>query len=50
MKPMLSTQFRRKVKMIPSSQLNKHLCEGFEEFLPDEMPQGGQAKTTDIVR
>mmetsp|Transcript_4330 Transcript_4330/g.10821 ORF Transcript_4330/g.10821 Transcript_4330/m.10821 type:complete len:557 (-) Transcript_4330:86-1756(-) len=55
MKPMLSTQFRRKVKMVSSSELNKHLCEGFKEFLPDEMQQHqeqqrGRAKTTDIVR
>ena len=51
MKPMLSGQFRRKVKMIPSSELSKHLCEGYEKFLPDEMQfQNGQANTTEIVR
>ena len=51
MKPMLSGQFRRKVKMIPSSELGNYLCEGYEKFLPDEIHhQEGQAKTTDIVR
>ena len=38
--------------MIPSSELHNHLCEGFQEYLPDEMQeqQQGRAKTTDIVR
>lgn len=40
MKTMLSTEFQKKVKMIPECQLDEYLAPGFEEFLPDDMHTG----------
>jgi hypothetical protein len=37
---MLSTEFQRKVRMIPESQLSKYLAPGYTKFLPDEMASG----------
>lgn len=48
MKPMLSTEFQKKVKMIPECQLDQYLAPGYEQFLPDDMTTG-QAKTEDLV-
>jgi hypothetical protein len=49
MKPMLSSNFRRKVNIVSQCDLHKYFLPGFEQFLPDEMGCG-EAKTTDIVR
>ena len=49
MKPMLSKEFQKKVKMIPECQLDQYLRPGFEQYLPDEMVTG-QAGTSEIVR
>jgi CRAL/TRIO domain len=49
MKTMLSTEFQKKVKMIPECQLNEYLAPGFEQFLPDDMVTG-KANTEDLVR
>jgi len=49
MKPMLSKDFRKKVHVIPVSELSQYLTEGFEDFLPDELA-GGRASTDDIVK
>jgi hypothetical protein len=48
MKPMLASDFRRKVKMIPQSQIGEFLMEGYEEFLCDDM-KGGKASTQDMI-
>ena len=48
MKPMLSAQFRRKVRMISEKNLGKYLQEGFEEFLPNETAFG-KADTENLV-
>jgi len=49
MKPMLSADFRKKVSVIPESELSNFLSKGFEEFLPDEFTDG-RASTDDIVK
>jgi len=49
MKPMLSEDFRKKVNVIPETELSNYLSEGFEDFLPDELG-GGRASTDDIVK
>lgn len=40
MKKMLTTDFQKRVRMIPSSELAGYLGDGYEEFLPDEMEEG----------
>lgn len=49
MKPMLSTDFRKKVSVIPESELSNYLSKDFEDFLPDELADG-RASTDDIVK
>ena len=49
MKPMLSRDFRKKVKMIKESDLSKYLQKGFEKFLPDETSIGN-ADTNELVK
>jgi hypothetical protein len=49
MQPMLSKDFRKKVHVVPETELSKYLAEGFEIFLPDEMADG-RAPTDDIVK
>jgi CRAL/TRIO domain len=48
MKPMLSADFSKRVKMIYESELSKHLADGFEQYLPNEM-SSGQACTDEMV-
>lgn len=48
MKPMLAADFRKKVHMIPESQLNDYLTDGFEEYLPDDIGCG-KASTEQMV-
>ena len=40
MKGMLAADFRKKVHMIPDSEVSKFLAPGFETYLPDEMTKG----------
>lgn len=40
MKGMLAPDFRKKVHMIPESEVSNFLAEGFETYLPDEMTKG----------
>ena len=40
MKPMLAPSFRKKVKVIQETMLDKYLKEGFENFLPDDVESG----------
>jgi hypothetical protein len=49
MKPMLSADFRKKVSVIPESELSNYLSKGFEEYLPDELADG-RASTDDMVK
>jgi len=49
MKPMLSKDFRKKVSVIPETQLSKYLAEGYEDFLPDEFVDG-RVSTDDMVK
>jgi CRAL/TRIO domain len=48
MKSMLASDFRKKVKMIPQSQIGEFLMEGYEAFLYDDM-KGGQANTQEMI-
>ena len=48
MKPMLASDFRKKVHMIPESQLDEFLEKGYEAYLPDDM-SSGKAPTDDLV-
>ena len=49
MKPMLAPDFRKKVHMIPQTQLVDFLAAGYEEFLPDDVT-GGKADTEQMVK
>ena len=49
MKPMLASDFRKKVHMIPGSQVGDFLMDGYQEFLCDDM-EGGMANTDEMVR
>uniref|UniRef100_A0A6U2FXP7 CRAL-TRIO domain-containing protein n=1 Tax=Pseudictyota dubia TaxID=2749911 RepID=A0A6U2FXP7_9STRA len=52
MKPMLAADFRKKVHMIPCSQLNDHLEDNFVDKLPDDIDIGKadtQAMVSDFV-
>jgi len=49
MKPMLGKDFRRKVHVVPETELSNYLAKGFETFLPDELTDGG-ASTDGIVK
>jgi hypothetical protein len=50
MKPMLAKDFRKKVHVIPESEVSKFLQkDGYEAFLPDEM-EGGKATTDEMVK
>lgn len=49
MKPMLASDFRKKVHMIQESDLKNFLAEGFESVLPDDVACG-KASTADIVK
>jgi len=49
MKPMLAKDFRKKVHIIPTSELDQHLMEGYAQFLPDDI-EGGQASTENICQ
>mgnify|MGYP003565649968 CR=1 FL=1 len=49
MKGMLAKDFRKKVHMIPESELGQFLEAGFEEFLPDDMSTG-KASTEQMVQ
>lgn len=40
MKPMLAADFRKKVHVIPESELSKFLEKGYEKFLPQECKDG----------
>jgi hypothetical protein len=48
MKPMLAPDFRKKVHMIPESNLSEFLQPGFEAYLPDDM-ETGTVNTTQLV-
>jgi CRAL/TRIO domain len=48
MKPMLSADFAKRVRMIYESQLSDHLADGFEQYLPNEM-SSGQVCTDELV-
>lgn len=48
MKPMLSSEFRKKVHVIGEKKLDRYLQKGYESFLPDEVANG-QAPTDEIV-
>jgi len=48
MRPMLSVDFRKKVSVIPETELSTYLANGFEAYLPDEFVDG-QASTDDMV-
>lgn len=48
MKPMLASDFRKKVHVIPEADLSKYLHEGFETYLPDETDLG-KADTDALV-
>lgn len=48
MKPMLASDFRKKVHMIQEADLNKFLQDGYETYLPDDMAQG-KADTQALV-
>ena len=50
MKPMLAAGFRKKVHMIPQSQLHEYLSDGFEEYLPDEFVGIGKAHVPQMVK
>lgn len=47
-KPMMSTNFRRRIRIIPEQKLHLFLQDGFEQYLPDEM-ELGKANTDDMV-
>ena len=49
MKPMLAPDFRKKVHVIPQSQVGEFLMDGYPEFLCDDM-EGGKANTDEMVR
>jgi len=49
MRPMLSSDFRKKVSVIPETELSKYLANGFEDCLPDELADG-RASTEDMVK
>jgi len=48
MKGMLSDDFRKKVAIIPESDLGTYLASGYEKSLPDDM-KSGEANTDDII-
>jgi CRAL/TRIO domain len=48
MRPMLSEDFRQKVRMVPESNLSEYLAHGYSVYLPNEMAFG-QADTEAIV-
>ena len=49
MKPMLASDFRKKVHMIPGSQVGNFLMDRYQEFLCDDM-EGGMANTDEMIR
>ena len=49
MKNMLAPDFRKKVHMIPESELPNFLAEGYQSFLPDDM-ECGKVPTEGIVK
>eukprot|EP00980_Cylindrotheca_fusiformis_P006929 scaffold1443_cov113-Cylindrotheca_fusiformis.AAC.3 len=49
MKPMLSDEFQRKVRIISEKKLGKYLQKGFEAYLPDELAIG-KVSTDSIVQ
>lgn len=49
MQPMLSPEFRKKVHMIPETELKDFLAPGFRKFLPDDM-NCGTVSTNAMVR
>ena len=49
LKPMLSTTFRRKVHMIPVSELKDFLVSGYEKYLPEELASG-RVQVDDLVQ
>ena len=48
MKGMLASDFRKKVHIIPRSEVGEFLMEGYSEFLCDDM-EGGRASTDEMV-
>merc|ERR1712048_925461 len=40
MKPMLAADFRKKVHMIPDSQLEEFLADDYQTYLPDDVSKG----------
>jgi CRAL/TRIO domain len=48
MKPMLAPEFRKKVHMIPESDLSEYLMPGYERYLPDDT-KTGHASTEQMV-
>ena len=50
MRPMMSDNFRRKVRIIGPQDLKTYLAPGFESFLPDDMMPYGKASTEQVVR
>lgn len=49
MKPMLSSEFRKKVHMIPENKLGDFLMNGYENYLPDDLTTG-KASTDEMVK
>ena len=49
MKPMLAADFRKKVHMIPHTELSEHLMKDYMKYLPDDI-EGGKVPTEDICK
>jgi hypothetical protein len=49
MKPMLASDFRQKVKMIPFDHLEEYFAEGFIDYMPDDV-ENGKADTAAMVK
>ena len=49
MKPMLASDFRKKVHVIDESDISQFLMDGYVSYLPDEM-QDGEVNTDDLVK
>lgn len=49
MKPMMSDDFREKVVVVSSDELENYLMVGYRDFLPDDM-EGGRLSTDTLVK
>mmetsp|Transcript_4544 Transcript_4544/g.11909 ORF Transcript_4544/g.11909 Transcript_4544/m.11909 type:complete len:278 (-) Transcript_4544:322-1155(-) len=50
MKPMLASDFRKKVHMIPEDKLGEFFAEGYEAYMPNDDIQAGKASMKDMVQ